>query len=472
MLVSLLRYRKPSFAYLYTLFGVFLVILVILSLISYQRLNQLVRNTDDADKAYTILLSFAKLGSLVKDVETTGKGFMLTGDSSFLQQMDDFNSEIQPTVDSLRKLLKTDLDLTARLNNLNTLIRRRITLQKLNIQKTASSDTAGLRASLNEGEYYMSRFRNEMAMLQTEGIKKSMQLNKSKRFYEDITPGFFSIVFVFSCIISLIAFVYIIREIKIRLKYQKELERRLHELNRSYAELEQFTFVASHDLQEPLRKIRTFSDRLVTKYSQQLDPKARDIIERMDVSAGRLQELIHDIANFSALINNEEEPSWIDVNEILDKVLAEFNQAVMQRNIRIERDRMPMLTGYARQLHILFTALVDNAIKFSNAAETPVIKIKYEFADKGSGRGARILTQPHHRISFEDNGIGFDNEFAEKIFMIFQRLHTQQSEYRGKGIGLAISQRVMVNHNGFILAKGNPGKGAEFSLFFPITSTY
>jgi light-regulated signal transduction histidine kinase (bacteriophytochrome) len=101
-----------------------------------------------------------------------------------------------------------------------------------------------------------------------------------------------------------------------------------------------------------------------------------------------------------------------------------------------------------------------------------VIKIKYEFADKGSGRGTRILTQPHHRISLEDNGIGFDNEFAEKIFMIFQRLHTQQSEYRGKGIGLAISQRVMVNHNGFILAKGNPGKGAEFSLFFPITPTY
>lgn len=467
MLVSLLKYKKPSFAYLYTLFGVFLVILVILSLIFYKRLSLLVRYSDDADNVYTTLLHFAKLESLVKDVETTGRGFMLTKDSSFLEQMEEFNTGIQPTVDSLRKLLNKDLILADRLNTMNRLIRKRIVLQRLNIQKVALKDTFGLAESLNEGEYYMSRFRSEMDALQKERVRKSVELDKWKRIYENIAPGFFSIVLVFSGIITLLAFFYIIREIKIRLKYQKELERRILELNRSYAELEQFTFVASHDLQEPLRKIRTFSDRLLSKYSLQLDPKARDIIERMDVSAGRLQELIHDIANFSALINNEEIASIVDLNEILDKVLTECNPAIVQRNVQVYRDQLPVLTGYSRQLHVLFAALIDNAIKFSTVSETPIVKIKYGFVEKGMVTRTSSLTQDYHRISIEDNGIGFDNEFAEKIFMIFQRLHTQQSKYRGKGMGLAIAQRVMVNHNGFILAKGNPEKGAEFSLFFP-----
>ena len=467
MLVSLLKYRKPSFAYLYTIFGVFLVILVILSVISYQRLTELVRKTDEADKAYIVLLNLVKLGGLVKDLETTGKGFMLTRDSSFLSQMEEFNSEITPTVDSLGKLLQGEDSLTTRLNNLNTLIGRRIQLLRSNIQKVASDDTVGLRASINEGEYYMSRVRTELAVLQTQGVEKSSRLDKSKRFYETITPGFFGIVFIFSCIVSLLAFFYIIREIRIRLKYQKELERRLHELNRSYAELEQFTFIASHDLQEPLRKIRTFSDRLVSQYGSKLEPNARDIVERMDVSAGRLQELLHDIANFSALINNQEEPSLINLNEIVTSAFAEFKDIIVTRDIRVELDQLPELTGYRRQLLLLFSALVDNAIKFSKATEQPVVKIKYVFANKGTTGGDKILTQDYLKISVEDNGIGFNNEFADRIFMIFQRLHSQQSQYRGKGIGLAIVQRVMINHNGFIIAKGSPGSGSVFSLFFP-----
>jgi signal transduction histidine kinase len=455
MLISLLKYKKPSFGYLYTLLGIFLIILVILSLIFYKRLNSLAQYSDDADNAFNIILHFEKLENLVKDVETTGRGFMLTKDSSFLEQMQDFNGAIQPTVDSLRKLLREDSALTQRLNKLNRLIRKRIILQQRNIKKIALNDTFGLVASLNEGEYYMSQFRNEVKALQSQGVRKNAEFEKRKIIYERITPKFFSIILVFSAFITLLAFFYIIREIKIRLKYQKELE--------------QFTFVASHDLQEPLRKIRTFSDRLLTKYSPHLNPKARDIIERMDVSAGRLQELIQDITNFSALINKEEVASTIDLNVALGKVLTEFNDTIQQRDVNIHIDHLPVIKGFSKQVHLLLTALIDNALKFSSVSNPPTLKIKYEFVNKGNTAGASLLTQPYHKISIEDNGIGFDNEFAEKIFLIFQRLHTQQSIYRGKGMGLAIAQRVMANHDGFILAKGNPGKGAEFNLYFPAT---
>ena len=118
------------------------------------------------------------------------------------------------------------------------------------------------------------------------------------------------------------------------MKYDKELENRLQELNRSYAELEQFTFVASHDLQEPLRKIRTFSDRLLSKYSEALDPKARIIIERMDASAARLQELIHDITNFSELINQHEAGTIVDMNQVVEKALVKFQSRLQQKILR------------------------------------------------------------------------------------------------------------------------------------------
>ena len=467
MLVSLLKYKKPSFAYLYTIFGVFLTILVVLSLIFSQRLNSLIRYSDDADHVYNIVFQFGKLENLVKDVETTGRGFMITRDSSFLGQMEEFNSGIQPVLDSLRKLLKDDVLLSDRLTRISRIVRKRIILQKLNIQKVALNDTFGLAASLNVGEYYMSQFRDEIRILEKDGVRKSAQLDRDKKIYEKITPGLFTWILVFSGIVSLISFFYIIREIKIRLKYQKELERRLLELNRSYAELEQFTFVASHDLQEPLRKIRTFSDRLLSKYSPQLETKAKDIIARMDVAAGRLQELIHDITNFFALINKEEIGGIVDLNEVVAEVLSDFNSAIQQVNMSVYLDSLPVITGFRKQLGLLFTALIDNAIKFSKTSDTPILKIKYDFLEKGNIQGSTKLTQDYHKISVEDNGIGFDNEFAEKIFIIFQRLHTQQSEYRGKGIGLAIAQRVMVNHSGFILTKGSPQKGAEFSLYFP-----
>lgn len=467
MLRPILKYVKPSFAILYTVFGISLVVLVILSLLFYQRLNLLVRYSDDADHAYNVLMHFERLENSVKDFETSGRGFMLTRDTNFLQQMHEFQAEIQPTVDSLRKLLDEDTALYNQFNQVNRLISKRIALQKRNIQRTIANDTAGLVEALNEGEYYMNRIRQEVHGLRNAGLARSVEMETEKKLYENLTPGYFNIVLLFSVIITLVAFFYINREIRIRLAYQKELELRLFQLNRSYDELEQFTFVASHDLQEPLRKIRTFSDRLLTKHGVDFDPGVRNIIERMDISAGRLQEMIQDITNFSALINKQEAATAVDLNRVVENVLGDYRAIIEQRKIIVNKDHLPLVSGYARQLEMLFNSLIDNAIKFSNISENPSLRIRYEIVERPNITPVTNQSKAYHKISIEDNGIGFDNEFAEKIFMIFQRLHAQHSSYRGKGMGLAIAQRVMVNHNGFIEAAGNPGKGAIFSVYFP-----
>jgi signal transduction histidine kinase len=434
-------------------------------------MNLLVRYSDDADHAYEVILNLEKLENHVKDVETSGYGYMLTKDSSFLEQMTDFKQEVNLTVDSLRNLLKSDTGLSARLSKINRTIKRRINLQDINIQKVASNDTFGLSGSLNEGEYYMNQFRMESQALESEGIKKSVELVKWKKIYENITPNYFSVVLIFSGVITLVSFIYLIREMRIRVAYQKELEKKLHELNRSYAELEQFTFVASHDLQEPLRKIRTFSDRLLLQYKQQLDEKGLIIIERINFAAKRLQELIQDVTNFTALINREEQSLRIDLNWIVGKNVKEFALTIEQQKVKVFTDQLPIITGYPEQLLLLFRSLIDNAIKFSVTSEEPILKIRYLGVEQHNQGGHSSLIYPatYHSISIEDNGIGFNNEFAEKIFVIFQRLHTQQSNYRGKGMGLAIAQRVMINHGGFITAKGKPGEGAIFTLYFPVT---
>jgi light-regulated signal transduction histidine kinase (bacteriophytochrome) len=230
--------------------------------------------------------------------------------------------------------------------------------------------------------------------------------------------------------------------------------------------LEQFTFVASHDLQEPLRKIRTFSDRLLIKHRPQLTDEAQTILDRIDVAANRMQEMIQDMVNFTNLVVKEEEPSLVDLNYVADKVLNEYKDDNVKEPI-VYKDLLPTLKGYPTQLYLLFKAIIDNSIKFAKPGEHAVIRFAYEQVNNqqniGYSTGGRIF----HSITIEDKGIGFDNEFAEKIFLIFQRLHTQQSQYRGKGIGLAIAQRVMANHNGFIVAKGELGSGTTIKMFFP-----
>ena len=253
-----------------------------------------------------------------------------------------------------------------------------------------------------------------------------------------------------------------------RKKYQVELEKKLQELNRSNSELKQFAYIASHDLQEPLRKIRTFSDKLVYKHRHAIDSESGAVISRIEASAKRMQELIQDMINFTTLINKEERMESVDLNDIVSNVLKDFIEVTQSRHAIISWDKLPVIRGSEQQLMLLFRSLFDNALKFAKPGESPVIKITYRFIDSSGDDDLGVRGKPYHKVIMEDKGIGFSNEFAEKIFMIFQRLHTQQSGYRGKGIGLAIAQRIMTNHNGLIMARGMVNDGATFIMYLPV----
>jgi light-regulated signal transduction histidine kinase (bacteriophytochrome) len=256
--------------------------------------------------------------------------------------------------------------------------------------------------------------------------------------------------------------------------YQKQLEKKIKEVNVSNAELEQIAFVASHDLQEPLRKIRTFSDRLLNRHGELLNDEGKTVVERIVVSATRLQGLIEDLINFNSITKTEEEAKIVDLNNVVEEVMEDLFQTIQMKNAAITKDNLPIVRGYPQQLKILFVNLIDNAIKFSQREINPIVTIscKIEKGKMIEAGNEAIGDNDFYRIDIADNGIGFEKNFAHKIFILFQRLHTQNSSYTGKGVGLAICKRVMINHNGYIRASSTLNHGATFTVYFPVTTGY
>lgn len=243
--------------------------------------------------------------------------------------------------------------------------------------------------------------------------------------------------------------------------YEKELKQHIEELNISNKELEQFAYVASHDLQEPLRKIRAFGDRLISKYFEAIGEDGRNYIERMQNASARMQKLIDDLLTFSRISRTQEPFEPVDFSKVVHEVLNDLEIAIESKNVRVHVNPLPVIDARTGQIRQLFQNLISNAIKFSREDVVPEIYITSEFADPGQGSDKRVT------ITIRDNGIGFDEKYAEKIFIIFQRLHGK-TEYEGTGIGLAICKRIIENHNGTIKAYSHPGDGATFEIVLPL----
>lgn len=446
-----------------------MIILVVISFLFYQRFQSLRNYSNQLDHSYSVRFFIKDLVDDTQEAEAKSRGYILTRDSSFLIDIEPLYSRITKNADSLKNLFRIREEQYGHAVMLRTIITRRINKMRRNVQKAALDDTIGLNASLMEGKILMEDFTKEARRIEGLEIGKANDNRDKKNLYELLTPGYFNGILMFSGILTLISFFFIIREMRMRLKYQSELERRLNELNRSTSELEQFTYVASHDLQEPLRKIRTFSDRLIGKYKPTLTDDAGHILERIHSSAQRMQELINDMINFTNLVNRHDTAADVDLNLVVEASFRSLSDQIHEKRPILKYDELPIIRGYREQLVILFRSLIDNALKFSKREERPLIHIRYRKVEgtdlmPGSRKGKLF----YHQVVVEDNGIGFDNEFASKIFMIFQRLHNQGSPYRGKGIGLAVAQRVMTNHNGIITARGVPGEGATIFMYFPI----
>jgi signal transduction histidine kinase len=240
-------------------------------------------------------------------------------------------------------------------------------------------------------------------------------------------------------------------------------------LKKSNESLEQFAYVASHDLQEPLRKIQSFGDLLHSRYAAQLGPGV-DYLNRMQTAAKRMSVLIQDLLAFSRITAHREAPAKVSLSWVVKTVQNDLDLVILQTGAVISTEPLPMVEGDETQFTQLFLNLIGNALKFRYPDTAPKISITYrEILTKDLPENVRPIrmADSYHCIEVEDNGPGFNQQYAEKIFQVFQRLHTQ-NEYKGTGIGLAICERVAANHGGVIYANGRPGVGAIFSVYLPM----
>ena len=239
-------------------------------------------------------------------------------------------------------------------------------------------------------------------------------------------------------------------------------------LVRSNKNLEQFAYVASHDLQEPLRKIKQFGDLLKMQYNA---PSAQALmyLERMQSAAGRMSVLIEDLLTFARISTQQEETELVVLDEILSSVLSDLDLRIQETGAVIETSPLPAIPGDKVQMGQLFQNLLSNALKFRSQDITPHIQITSDITEYKALADSVKPTRwsaYYHVIRVSDNGIGFDQKYADRIFQVFQRLHGK-SEFAGTGIGLAICEKVVSNHGGAIAANGKPGEGATFIVYLP-----
>jgi signal transduction histidine kinase len=233
------------------------------------------------------------------------------------------------------------------------------------------------------------------------------------------------------------------------------LERRAAELVRSNADLEQFASIASHDLQEPLRKIRTFSEQLTVTEAERLSDQGRDYLERTNAAAARMQKLIEDLLKFSRVATHGRPFEQVDLARLADEVLEDLEAQVHASGAVVHVGALPVIAADPLQMRQLLQNLISNALKFRRPDGSPVVTLAAEL----SGENVRIVVS--------DNGIGFESRYNRRIFRVFERLHGR-SEYPGTGIGLALCRKIAERHGGTIVAAGEPGVGSTFTVTLPL----
>ncbi|MBD1944639.1 hypothetical protein H6F50_20140 [Coleofasciculus sp. FACHB-712] len=257
-------------------------------------------------------------------------------------------------------------------------------------------------------------------------------------------------------------------EIAERQRTEEKLKAYTFKLEQSNRELQDFAFVASHDLQEPLRKIQAFGDRLKLKYGESLTNEGKDYLERMQKAAQRMQTLINDLLAFSRVTSKAQPFTRVNITNVLQEVLSDLEVHIQKVGAQVEIGELLTIDADPSQMRQLLQNLISNALKFRRQEEAPVVKIWSQLLERDEQLWTQDLSaRPMCQIMVEDNGIGFDEKYLDRIFTVFQRLHGR-NEYEGTGVGLAICRKIVERHGGTITAKSILGEGATFIVTLPI----
>lgn len=440
-----------------------------LSFYSYYRSQQHSKRISDT---FQIINIIEDISSLTKDIETGTRGYIITRKEMFLEPRRIARPRIFPQLRKLRILLADNQAQQRATDTLMRLVDAKIAISNRQIESVRRATDTVQQAYVMEGNLRMDYIRQHTAKMVAREQTLMQQHNADARQSFQNTLIIIFALSLLTFAVLLVAYNLLNHELRQRTEneiqlrqYETELREKIQQLEVSNQELERFAFVASHDMQEPLRKIQTFGNLLVQHYPPQVGSDAPMYLNKMLTSANRMSNLIRDLLSFSRLKNQPDAFERISLGDVLDRALVDLEVPIKNTNATITVGEMPELDVVPSQIEQLLVNLIGNALKYTKPGVPPTIGISAERVT-GTAYPSLSADQWYYEVSIADNGIGFDEKYVDRIFDVFQRLHAK-AEYEGTGIGLAICKRVVAYHNGYITARSRIGIGTTFVIVLP-----
>jgi signal transduction histidine kinase len=453
--------------------GLASVILVGLNLLFYWSFIKQKETSDRVNRSQKVLQNLENLLSSVTEAETGQRGYLLTGQESYLEPYNLAVKTMGEQLAVLETLTVADPKQQQQLSLLEPLIAQKFAelRETIELRQNKGFEAANQLVLTHQGKFLMERVRTVLQQMKSKEYEQLQMWLKTKQ--EEAQK--IQLIFLFGLVFNLIAFYLVYRAIEQEIRERKQAEASLKQLNEqlearvqqrtadlkeanvnllySNRELEQFAYVASHDLQEPLRAVNSYAQLLGRKYQGSLDAKADKYLGYIMEGATRMQQLINDLLEFSRVGTRAKELKLTACEVVLSQVLMNLKVAIAECQAVVTHDPLPTIMGDEIQLMQLFQNLISNAIKF-HREEPPCVHISV------------VQQQNDWVFSVRDNGIGMEPEYFERIFTIFQRLHSR-AEYPGTGIGLAVCKKIVERHGGRIWVESELEVGTTFYFTIP-----
>ena len=468
--------------------AVVLCIVVANAFLALNSIRSLTETQSSLDNTNSLNTAIERLHLSVVQAESGQRGYLLSDREDYLLPYNDAIASMQAQI-MLVKSLHSEIEGQAdRIARLIHLVNDKVAVMtKTTDLALANKDVKARRLLLtDQGHDLYKDIRTAVDEIQMRELNFKIEQFAKLSQIKNEAKLTFAITAVTSALLLIGMFVLTRINIRNQAKYRADLEKQNEnlaakvaertqeltiysdELSRSNRELEDFAFVASHDLQEPLRKIQAFSDRLEKMFKDELGEKGIDYISRMKNAAQRMSNLINDLLEFSRVTTRGKDFTDTDLNEVVAEVLDDLEIAIKESETTVNLDTLPHIQADPSQMLQLFLNILSNAVKFRRENVAPVIDIIYQRTSEFSE--AHNSDVEWEVITISDNGIGFSEEYLEKIFVPFQRLHGR-SQYKGTGIGLSVCRRIVERHGGEITASSRVGEGASFTLKLPVEAS-
>jgi signal transduction histidine kinase len=456
--------------------GLVLAVILVIVGISYwntvelSNSERLVQHTQEVGKEIETLLV------AVVDSETGARGFVITSSEAFLEPANRAERDVPAHVARLRELTADNPVQLQRIAALQRLIAKRFDFNRRTVstRRERGLDAATSLVASGEGKTFTDGVRSVLTdmRLEEESLLSERQRTAQSHAQAARSIGVVLVVLLLTAISAF--FTVIRRDIAARARTMEALEHSeitlrafAQQLERSNRDLQDFAMVASHDLQEPLRKIRMFGDRLKEECGATLPPHGRDYLERMQNAAVRGQALIEGLLAYSRVTTKAQPPVPIALDAVAREVVGDLEGWLATAGGRVEIGRLPTIEADPLQMRQLLQNLIGNALKFHRADQSPLVRVEARrTVSNEAPAGDAGAEEEAWTLSVADNGIGFDEKYLDRIFKLFQRLH-ERGVYDGAGMGLAICRKIVERHNGTITATSTPGRGATFLVTLP-----